>query len=180
VINLDVPEAEVRRRTEEFCLGKRGFKAIEEWRAEVARTIEGAARAQDLGTHGNSMQYRLLGAKQDAPARVQRFNSTRILCLICEIHLLSISATHKMSWIDFRGEKKEAGMRIYTVTCDGAPAAVVRADNPADAIDTARELAAPIVLRGHLDAREPNDSEMVSWLEHREDHVLASFASVAA
>ncbi len=71
-------------------------------------------------------------------------------------------------------------MRIYTVTCDGAPAAVVRADNPSDAIDTARELAAPVVLRGHLGVREPNDSEMVSWLERRDDHVLPAFAAVAA
>jgi hypothetical protein len=71
-------------------------------------------------------------------------------------------------------------MRIYTVTCDGTPAAVVRADNPSDAIDTARALAAPVVLKGHLAVREPNDSEMVSWLEHREDHVLPAFASFAA
>ncbi len=71
-------------------------------------------------------------------------------------------------------------MRIYTVTCDGTPAAVVRADNPADAIDTARALAAPVALEGYVAAREPNDSEMVSWLEHRDDHVLPAFASVKA
>ena len=71
-------------------------------------------------------------------------------------------------------------MRIYTVTCDGAPAAVVRAENPSDAIETARELAAPVVLRGYLSVREPDDSEMVSWLEHRDDHVLPDFARVAA
>jgi hypothetical protein len=71
-------------------------------------------------------------------------------------------------------------MRIYTVTSDGTAAAVVRADNPAEAIETARALAAPIELRGHLSAREPNDSEMVSWLEHRDDHVLPAFASVDA
>ncbi len=71
-------------------------------------------------------------------------------------------------------------MRIYTVTCDGTPAAVVRADNPADAIDTARALAAPVALEGDVAAREPNDSEMVSWLEHRDDHVLPAFASVKA
>jgi len=71
-------------------------------------------------------------------------------------------------------------MRIYTVICDGTPAAVVRADNPADAIDTARELAAPVPLEGHLTAREPNDSEMVSWLERRDDHMLPAFAAMKA
>jgi len=68
-------------------------------------------------------------------------------------------------------------MRIYTVTSDGTPAAVVRADNPADAIDTARALAAPVALEGHLAVRDPNDSEMVSWLERRDDHVLPAFAA---
>jgi hypothetical protein len=58
-------------------------------------------------------------------------------------------------------------MRIYTA-------------NPGDATDLARELATPLTLRGHLAAREPNDSEMVSWLARREDHVLAEFAQDAA
>jgi hypothetical protein len=71
-------------------------------------------------------------------------------------------------------------MRIYTVTCDGRPAAVVRAENPADATDVARELAAPVTLRGPLAAREPNDGEMVSWLERRDDHVLPAFAAMKA
>ncbi len=31
-------------------------------------------------------------------------------------------------------------MRIYTVTCNGMPAAVVRADNPSDAVDIAQAL----------------------------------------
>jgi catechol 2,3-dioxygenase len=42
VIDLDLPEAEIRRRTEAFCRGKPGFKPIGEWRAEVARQIESA------------------------------------------------------------------------------------------------------------------------------------------
>ena len=70
-------------------------------------------------------------------------------------------------------------MRIYTVTCDGKPAAVVRADNPADAIDEATALGHDAGLRGHLAAREPNDGEMVSWLARREDHLLPEFEPYA-
>jgi hypothetical protein len=70
-------------------------------------------------------------------------------------------------------------MRIYTVTCDGKPAAVVRAENPSDAIDLARELGAAQGVRGQMAAREPNDREMVSWLEHREDHLLAEAYAAA-
>jgi hypothetical protein len=70
-------------------------------------------------------------------------------------------------------------MRIYTVTCDGKPAAVVRAENPSDAIDLARELGAAHGVRGQMAAREPNDPEMVSWLEHREDHLLAEAYAAA-
>ena len=68
-------------------------------------------------------------------------------------------------------------MRIYTVTCDGKPAAVVRAENPSEAIDVSRELDERV--SGHLAAREPNDAEMVSWLSHREDHLLPSSQSYA-
>jgi hypothetical protein len=63
-------------------------------------------------------------------------------------------------------------MRIYTVICDGRPAAVVRADDTSDAIDIARQMVGELGLRGNLDAREPRDAEMVSWLEHRTDHLL--------
>lgn len=70
-------------------------------------------------------------------------------------------------------------MRIYTVTCNGKPAAVVRAENPSDAVGTARELGASGGARGHFAAREPNDAEMVSWLEHREDHLLPQAESYA-
>ena len=66
-------------------------------------------------------------------------------------------------------------MRIYTVTCDGRPAAVVRAENPADAIDVGAALGESVGMRGHLAAREPNDAEMVSWLHHRDDHLLREF-----
>jgi len=65
-------------------------------------------------------------------------------------------------------------MRIYTVTCDGSPAAVVRADNPGDAMGIARDLIEPMGLDGALAVREPDDREMVSWLEHRSNHLLPS------
>lgn len=70
-------------------------------------------------------------------------------------------------------------MRIYTVTRDGTAFAVVRAGNPSDAMTMARELAEPIGLRGMLAAREPNDSEMVSWLEHRSNHLLPTAVPLA-
>ncbi len=38
-LDLDQPEAETRRRTEELCRAQPGFKPIEEWRAEIARKI---------------------------------------------------------------------------------------------------------------------------------------------
>jgi hypothetical protein len=71
-------------------------------------------------------------------------------------------------------------MRIYTVTCDGAPAAVVRADDTAEAIDIARELGRDAGLHGYFAAREPNDAEMVSWLALRYDHLLSESAPLAA
>jgi len=71
-------------------------------------------------------------------------------------------------------------LRIYTVTCDGLPVAVVRADDPSEAVAVARELAAPVGLRGALGAREPNDAEMVSWLERRNDHLLPNAVPMAA
>jgi hypothetical protein len=71
-------------------------------------------------------------------------------------------------------------MQIYTVTCDGRPAAVVRADNPTEAAGVARDLAGPTGLRGALAVREPDDSEMVSWLEHRSNHLLPNFVSLEA
>ena len=71
-------------------------------------------------------------------------------------------------------------MRIFTVTCDGRPAAVVRAADPDDAVIVARRLAEEMGLRGNFVAREPFDAEMVSWLEHRADHLLtASYATAS-
>ena len=71
-------------------------------------------------------------------------------------------------------------MRIYTVTCNGAPAAVVRADDASEAIDIARELGRDFGLHGPFAAREPNDAEMVSWLAERYDHLLPESAPFAA
>jgi hypothetical protein len=76
--------------------------------------------------------------------------------------------------------KWEAGMRIYTVTCNGKPAAVVRAEDPSDAVGIARELGENFGLRGNFAVREPNDGEMVSWLEHRSNHLLAELIPLAA
>jgi hypothetical protein len=62
-------------------------------------------------------------------------------------------------------------MRIYTVIKGERPLAVVRASDPVDAIETALDII-PITLDvGTLDVREPNDAEMVGWLERRADYV---------
>lgn len=69
-------------------------------------------------------------------------------------------------------------MRIFTVTYDGRAAAVVRAANSAEAVAIARRLA---IEEGREEreaqrfaTREPNDAEMVDWLEHRTDHLLGA------
>jgi len=62
-------------------------------------------------------------------------------------------------------------MRIYTVTNANRPLAVVRASDPAEAIDTALALTA-LDRSDALEVREPNDAEMVGWLERRDDYVL--------
>ncbi len=71
-------------------------------------------------------------------------------------------------------------MRIYTVTCDGAPTAVVRADDISEAVDIGRELALDAGLHGSFAAREPEDAEMVSWLARRYDHLLQEAIPYAA
>jgi catechol 2,3-dioxygenase len=38
-LDLDLPEAEIRRRTEAMCRDRPGFMPIEQWRAETARKI---------------------------------------------------------------------------------------------------------------------------------------------
>jgi len=44
VIDLDLPEAEIRRITEALCRNLPGFKPIDEWRAEIANKIAAADR----------------------------------------------------------------------------------------------------------------------------------------
>lgn len=63
-------------------------------------------------------------------------------------------------------------MRIYTVTKGDQPLAVVRAVDPEDAIETALDIVGGESRRDALRAREPNDAEMVGWLERREDYAL--------
>lgn len=63
-------------------------------------------------------------------------------------------------------------MRIYTVTQGDKPLAVVRATDPDDAIDTALGLLPANIARATLEVRDPNDAEMVGWLERREDYVM--------
>lgn len=75
-------------------------------------------------------------------------------------------------------------MRIFTVTYEGRPAAIIRAADGDEAIAIARRLASESgrpVLRdpGRFAAREPNDAEMVDWLEHRSDHLLAELAAAS-
>lgn len=63
-------------------------------------------------------------------------------------------------------------MRIYTVTQGDKPLAVVRASDPDDAIDTALGLLPANIARATLEVRDPNDAEMVGWLERRADYVM--------
>ena len=69
-------------------------------------------------------------------------------------------------------------MRVFTVTCDGRPAAVVRASCKTDAIALALDLAEQRNLLGlvagprRFDAREPSEAEMVEWLLHHADHII--------
>lgn len=62
-------------------------------------------------------------------------------------------------------------MRIYTVVQGKKPLAVVRAADPNEAIDTALDIIPAEIGRGSLAVRDPNDAEMVGWLERREDYV---------
>ena len=70
-------------------------------------------------------------------------------------------------------------MRIYTVTKGDQPLAVVRAANPTDAIATALMVTQEVGSVGALEVREPNDAEMVGWLERRADYALTERTAVA-
>jgi hypothetical protein len=71
-------------------------------------------------------------------------------------------------------------MRIYTVTCRGRPFAVVRASDPEEAVGAALALAPGLVPAATLATREPDDAEMVSWLERRDDFLLHPEAAAAS
>lgn len=63
-------------------------------------------------------------------------------------------------------------MRIYTVTKADHAMAVVRASSRLDAIDTARAMTGMLEAGDALEVRDPNDAEMVGWLERRSDYAL--------
>jgi hypothetical protein len=66
-------------------------------------------------------------------------------------------------------------MRIYTVTCNARPLAVVRAHDAEDAIEIARHRHG-VSAEGQwafYAAREPEDAEMVAWLGRRDDVTLS-------
>ena len=66
-------------------------------------------------------------------------------------------------------------MRIFTVTCDGRPAAMVRASDKAEAIATVLDLAEARNLLGvmaaprRFEARPPTDPEMAEWQNRNTD-----------
>jgi hypothetical protein len=68
-------------------------------------------------------------------------------------------------------QRRRTAMRIYTVTRGDRAVAVVRAADAADAADTAAAML-PTMRRDALAVREPNDAEMVGWLERRADYVM--------
>ena len=69
-------------------------------------------------------------------------------------------------------------MRIFTVTCDGRPAAVVRAADKAEAIAITLDLAEQRNLLGlvagprRFEARAPASAEMDEWFRHHTDHLI--------
>jgi hypothetical protein len=69
-------------------------------------------------------------------------------------------------------------MRIYTVTCDGRPAAMVRAADKSQAIAATLDLAEQRNLLGlvagprRFEAREPSDVEMTHWFGHHIDRLI--------
>jgi hypothetical protein len=69
-------------------------------------------------------------------------------------------------------------MRVFTVTCDGRPAAVVRASDRNDAIAKtldlaeARNLLGVIAAPRRFDAREPTAPEITVLERHAVDEVI--------
>ncbi len=69
-------------------------------------------------------------------------------------------------------------MRVFTVTCDGRPAAVVSAANQTDAIACALDLADACNLLGvmaaprRFEARTPTDAEMAKWRRENTENLI--------
>jgi len=69
-------------------------------------------------------------------------------------------------------------MRVFTVTCDGRPAAVVRASDRSDAIAKtldlaeARNLLGVIAAPRRFETREPTAPEMTVLERHKADEVI--------
>jgi hypothetical protein len=69
-------------------------------------------------------------------------------------------------------------MRIYTVTCDGRPAALVRAAAKSHAIAITLDLAEQRNLLGvvagprRFEAREAGDAELARWPHHETDQLI--------
>lgn len=63
-------------------------------------------------------------------------------------------------------------MRIFTVTCDGRPAAMIAAADRAEAIALTLDLAEARNLLGvmaaprRFEARDPTEAEMAEWQRH--------------
>ena len=69
-------------------------------------------------------------------------------------------------------------MSVFTVTCDGRPAAVVSASDRINAIACALDLAEERNLLGvmaaprRFEARPPTESEFAQWQSERAEHVI--------
>ena len=69
-------------------------------------------------------------------------------------------------------------MRIFTVTCDGRPAAMARAVDKSEAIAITLDLAETRNLLGlvagprRFDAREPTGTEMAEWVRQHSDQLI--------
>lgn len=69
-------------------------------------------------------------------------------------------------------------MRIFTVTCDGRPAAMARAADRSEAIATILDLAEARNLLGvmaaprRFEARQPTEAEMAEWQRRNTDQFI--------
>ena len=69
-------------------------------------------------------------------------------------------------------------MSVFTVTCDGRPAAVVTASDRINAIACALDLAQARNLLGvmaaprRFEARPPTEAEMAEWQRQNAEHII--------